>query len=88
VRVLVEDNGIGIAKDQIPFLFDRFWRADAARQYNTGGYGLGLSIVQAILLKHRGTIQINSSPGQGSCFAVRLPALSLGSAEGEPKPRA
>jgi len=75
VRVLVEDNGIGIAQDQIPFLFDRFWRADAARQYNTGGYGLGLSIVQAILLKYRGTIQVNSSPGQGSCFAVRLPAL-------------
>jgi two-component system, OmpR family, manganese sensing sensor histidine kinase len=88
VRVLVEDNGIGVAQDQIPFLFDRFWRADAARQYNTGGYGLGLSIVQAILLKHRGTIQVSSSPGQGSCFAVRLPALSLGSAKGEPKPRA
>jgi len=84
VRVLVEDNGIGIAKNQIPFLFDRFWRADAARQYNTGGYGLGLSIVQAILLKHRGSIQVSSSPGQGSCFAVRLPALSLGSAEQRP----
>jgi len=81
---LVEDNGIGIAQDQIPFLFDRFWRADAARQYNTCGYGLGLSIVQAILLKYRGTIQVNSSPGQGSCFAVRLPALSASSLEGEP----
>jgi len=84
VRVLVEDNGIGIAQDQIPFLFDRFWRADAARQYNSGGYGLGLSIVQAILLKYRGSIQVNSLPGQGSSFEVLLPALALASVSVDP----
>jgi two-component system, OmpR family, manganese sensing sensor histidine kinase len=88
VRVMVEDNGIGIAQDQIPFLFDRFWRADAARQNNTGGYGLGLSIVQAILLKYKGSIQVTSLPGQGSCFEVRLPALSESSPMGELNPGA
>lgn len=84
VRVLVEDSGIGISQDQIPFLFDRFWRADSARQYNAGGYGLGLSIVQAILLKYRGSILVNSSPGLGSCFEVRFPSLSARSLEEEP----
>ena len=71
--VKVRDTGIGIEPEQLPLIFDRFWRADKARSRREGGTGLGLSIVQAIAHKHGGRITVTSNVGEGSCFLVRLP---------------
>ncbi|MBV9385634.1 MAG: sensor histidine kinase [Chroococcidiopsidaceae cyanobacterium CP_BM_ER_R8_30] len=68
-EVTVEDSGVGIAPEQIRHLFDRFWRAEASRHYQSGGSGLGLAIAQAIVLLHQGTISVTSEPGVGSCFS-------------------
>lgn len=73
VIVSVQDTGIGIAPEQLSFVFDRFWRADQARSYHNEGAGLGLSIAQTIAQKHAGTITVQSRLGQGTCFQVRLP---------------
>jgi signal transduction histidine kinase len=73
VWVQVTDTGIGIAPEQVPFVFDRFWRADQARAWREGGSGLGLAIAWAIAHQHRGQITVRSQPGQGSCFQVELP---------------
>jgi signal transduction histidine kinase len=74
VEVQVADTGIGIAAADLPRVFDRFYRADAARV--TGGTGLGLAIARMIAERHRGTISVESTPGAGSVFTVRLPAAS------------
>jgi signal transduction histidine kinase len=69
----VEDTGIGIAPEELPFVFDRFWRADRARSRREGGTGLGLSIAAAIAQRHGGKITVNSQLKVGSCFTVYLP---------------
>ena len=74
--IKVKDTGIGIAEDQLPFVFDRFWRADKARSRREGGTGLGLSIVKAIAVSHGGKIAVTSKPNIGSCFLVRIPLHS------------
>lgn len=71
-RLTVADTGVGIAPDDLPRLFDRFYRADKARA-NTGGSGLGLSIVQSIVTAHGGQVAVESELGQGSRFTVTLP---------------
>jgi signal transduction histidine kinase len=76
VIVSVEDTGIGIAPEQLPLIFHRFWRADKARVQREGGLGLGLAIAQAIAQRHRGEITVTSQFGVGSCFKVRLPTDS------------
>ncbi len=76
--VQVEDSGIGIAEDQLPHIFDRFWRADKARSRQEGGTGLGLAIVKAITQRHNGKISVTSAVGQGTCFSVRLPLAVTG----------
>jgi two-component system OmpR family sensor kinase len=73
-RVTVQDTGIGIAPDDLPHIFERFYRADAARQRATGGSGLGLAIVQTLVDAHHGTIDVSSTPGKGTTFIVTLPA--------------
>ncbi len=55
-------------------MFEQFWRADAARNRSTGGAGLGLSIVQAIAVAHGGSAEIETGPGRGATFRIRLPA--------------
>jgi heavy metal sensor kinase len=72
VEVTVADTGLGIAPEALPRVFDRFYRADAARA--AGGTGLGLAIAQMVAERHRGTITVASTPGAGSVFTVRLPA--------------
>ncbi len=72
VEVEVRDTGRGIAAEDLPRVFDRFYRADAAREH--GGTGLGLSIARLIAEQHGGTIRAESEPGRGSVFTVRLPA--------------
>jgi two-component system OmpR family sensor kinase len=69
----VTDNGPGIAPEHVPHIFDRFYRADTARTSSQGRTGLGLAITKAIVESHGGTIEVTSTPGQGSLFVVRLP---------------
>jgi signal transduction histidine kinase len=73
--VCVKDTGIGIAPEHLRQVFERFWRASAARSYHSGGSGLGLAIAMAIVQNHGGEITLTSQLGIGSCFTVRL-ALS------------
>ena len=73
LKVMVEDSGIGIAKENIEKVFERFWQADQSRRYSDGGSGLGLSITQAIIANHGGSIEVTSRMGEGSCFVVSLP---------------
>jgi heavy metal sensor kinase len=71
--VSVSDTGIGIAREEVPHIFDRFWRADKTRSREEGGAGLGLSIAKWIVETHRGSIDVESEPGKGSTFRVRVP---------------
>lgn len=75
VMVQVSDSGIGIAQEDIPHIFDRFFRADRARSREMGGSGLGLAICQWIVKAHQGWIDVQSSVGKGSTFSVYLPPL-------------
>lgn len=68
----VSDTGEGIAPGDLPHIFERFYRADAARTSTAGRSGLGLSIVKAIVEAHGGTIRVQSAPGMGATFTVRL----------------
>ncbi len=70
----VADTGIGIAAEHIPRLTERFYRIDRSRSRATGGTGLGLAIVKHVLLRHQAELLIDSAPGQGSRFTVRLPS--------------
>ncbi|MHC5862356.1 HAMP domain-containing sensor histidine kinase [Nostoc sp.] len=75
--VNVQDTGVGIAPGDLENIFERFWRADKSRSYNSGGSGLGLAIAQAIAENHGGLITATSQLGIGSCFTVRLSIGSL-----------
>ncbi|WP_262060504.1 sensor histidine kinase [Streptomyces sp. STR69] len=69
----VTDTGTGIAPEDLPHVFERFWRADQSRSRRTGGSGLGLSIVRDLAAAHDGTVEATSEPGTGSVFTLRLP---------------
>ena len=75
VVVEVQDTGIGIGKDDIPHIFDRFYRADPARSLEGGGTGLGLAIVKHILDGHNSKAEVESTPGKGSTFSFKLPRV-------------
>jgi signal transduction histidine kinase len=74
LRFVVTDNGVGIAAEHLPHLFERFYRVDKARARSTGGTGIGLTISKALVEAHGGTIKASSAgPGQGSTFSFTLP---------------
>ncbi|MEU7113868.1 ATP-binding protein [Streptomyces sp. NPDC046182] len=74
VVVEVADTGSGIASDDLPYMFDRFWRAERSRSRRTGGSGLGLAIVRKLTEAHGGSVTAASTEGVGSTFTLRLPA--------------
>jgi two-component system phosphate regulon sensor histidine kinase PhoR len=79
--VEVIDSGIGVAREHLPRLTERFYRVDGSRSRATGGTGLGLSIVKHVMQRHGGTIELESEPGAGSCFRLVFPAARLRSAQ-------
>ncbi|MCX5087846.1 HAMP domain-containing histidine kinase [Streptomyces sp. NBC_00365] len=76
VALEVADTGSGIAEEDLPSVFDRFWRAEKSRSRRTGGSGLGLSIVRQLVAAHGGTVAVTSELGAGTVFTLRLPATN------------
>jgi signal transduction histidine kinase len=70
----IEDDGIGISREDLPYIFDYLYRADESRARDSGGNGIGLSVVKAVVESHGGTIDVKSAPGRGSVFTVAIPA--------------
>ncbi|GIJ76763.1 two-component system, OmpR family, sensor histidine kinase BaeS [Micromonospora phaseoli] len=80
--ITVRDTGVGIAAENLPKIFDRFWRADGSRNRATGGSGLGLAITQHLVRAHGGTLTVRSAPGEGSLFTIWLPGAEVAGASG------
>ena len=77
VEYTVADDGTGIASEHLPHVFDRFYRADAGRDRNSGGSGIGLAIAKALIEAHGGGMSAASEgPGRGSTFTARIPVAS------------
>ncbi len=74
VRIIVSDTGAGIPAEDLPYIFDRFWRGDKSRARTEGSSGLGLAITKQLVLAHGGTISAESEPGLGTTFTIDLPA--------------
>ena len=72
----VSDTGIGISPEDLPHIFERFYRADQSRSHDRGGSGLGLAIVESIVQEHQGSIEVESTPGKGSTFILKLPVAN------------
>ena len=77
IALTVADNGPGIAPEHVAFVFDRFYKADSARSGDSGGSGLGLSIVRAIVERHGGSVSVSSEPGADTVFTIWLPPPNL-----------
>jgi signal transduction histidine kinase len=76
LRIEVEDNGTGIAREQLPYVFDRFYRADDARTISSGRVGLGLALVKSIAALHGGTAEIESAPNRGTLVRLSFPDVA------------
>jgi signal transduction histidine kinase len=75
VQVSVQDNGLGIAAEHLPYIFKHFYRADTSRARETGGSGLGLAIVEQLVHAHGGHVTVESHTGKGTCFIFTLPTV-------------
>ena len=73
----IRDRGVGIEGEDLDRIFERFYRVDQARSRNTGGSGLGLSIVKHVAADHGGEVTMWSEPGRGSTFTLRIPAADV-----------
>ena len=73
VTVMIRDNGKGIEEDELPYIFERFYRTDSSRNSRTGGSGLGLAIAKKIIDEHNGKIWAESEPGKGTVIYFSIP---------------
>ncbi|MGX6446340.1 ATP-binding protein [Neobacillus sp. K501] len=72
IYIIIQDDGIGIPKNDLPYVFERFYRVDKSRSRETGGFGLGLAIVKELVEAHGGKISVKSNAGEGTCFKIVL----------------
>lgn len=72
IRIIVKDTGIGIPKEDLKFIFERFYRSDISRNRHTGGTGIGLTITKALVEAHEGTIKIDSEVGKGTSVIIEF----------------
>jgi two-component system phosphate regulon sensor histidine kinase PhoR len=86
-EISVTDTGIGIEREHLPRLTERFYRVDGSRSRETGGTGLGLSIVKHVVQRHGGELDIQSEPGKGSRFRLVFPSARVRYLEPVPDPR-
>ncbi|MEO8153434.1 MAG: phosphate regulon sensor histidine kinase PhoR [Rhizobacter sp.] len=86
-EVTVSDTGIGVAREHIPRLTERFYRVDGSRSRETGGTGLGLSIVKHVVQRHGGELDVQSEPGKGSSFSLIFPVARVRLIEPAPEAR-
>jgi two-component system phosphate regulon sensor histidine kinase PhoR len=82
LQIEIEDNGLGISKEARKHIFDKFYRVPTGNLHDIKGFGLGLSYVQAIVVAHGGTIDVNSELGQGSTFIITIPYKQMTDEEG------
>jgi signal transduction histidine kinase len=86
IRIDVTDQGIGIAPEEVQQIFEEFYQTEEGRRSRRGGTGLGLSLTRNFVELHHGTIEVRSSPGQGSVFTMYLPVKIDQAAQGLPRP--
>ena len=72
IKIIVSDTGPGISEEDLPYIFERFYRVDKSRSYSAGGSGIGLTIVKEIIKAHGGKIEVQSEPGKGTDFIILL----------------
>jgi signal transduction histidine kinase len=75
VEIVIADTGVGIPSQDLPRIFERFYRIDKARSRQVGGTGLGLSIVKHVVERMNGAVEVESQLGRGSVFTLRLPSV-------------
>jgi len=75
VKITIQDSGAGIPAEDLPYVFDRFWKGDKTRSRTSGGSGLGLAIARQLVSAHGGTIAVESEEGEGTKFTVEFPLL-------------
>ena len=85
LEIIVQDNGVGIPLEHQDRIFERFYRVDKSRDRQTGGTGLGLSIVKHVIQLHNGTVAVESQPGKGTRFIIRLPVERTPGSSTKPK---
>jgi two-component system phosphate regulon sensor histidine kinase PhoR len=73
--IRIHDNGVGIPEDELPYIFEPFYRVDKSRSKDTGGYGLGLSLCKTVMEAHQGKVHIESSLSKGTTVSLFFPHI-------------